>query len=111
MIKRNIILSYILGCIALISAGLVQLELSTFGFWDGYRTTLERAEENLFPVFIWGSVIMGIVFFCLPWVCRKKNRNKILYLAVFLYVLFVGIIGTIEYYYVYVLRLENGTGG
>lgn len=111
VLKFNIIISYLFGCFALISSFIVKLELNFMGFPDGYRTTLQRAEEKFFPVYIWTSLIFGIVFFFLPWLLHKKYSRKLLYLAICIYALFLIIIGALEYYYVFILKLENGTGG
>jgi len=111
VLKVNIIISYFLGCFALISSLLVKLQLNWLGFPDGSITTLERAEEKFLPVFMWTSLYFGLLFFFLPWLLQKKYSRKVLYIAICIYVLFLIIIGAIEFYYVYILKLENGTGG
>jgi hypothetical protein len=51
-----------------------------FGFWDGFTSELDRAENTLATYFIWFSAAMGVWFICLGF-CRSHAdfKKRVLY--------------------------------
>jgi len=103
--KLNRILAYVMGCLALALSFLVYLEyIYLLGFPDGFITELGYAERRLALIFIGISVISASCFFYL-----SARNAKRLYVAGFVYLLFIVSLSLIDYHYR--STLTDGGGG
>lgn len=107
--KRNRILAYLLGIIALITASFVFYTLRFKGFPDGYLTELDRAERRLFSVYILVNIIAGLYCLYLGRIASEKRVGKRLLVVTLLYVILTAVIFVVDDYYI--LNLDNGIGG
>ncbi|MDX6696252.1 MAG: hypothetical protein QOF02_3855 [Blastocatellia bacterium] len=108
--KSNRIVAYLIGCVALALPFLVYMEyIYLLGFPDGFITELESAEQSLAYIFIGISAASASCFVYLGAVASRKSIGRKLSVAVALYILFIVIIYSIDYYYC--LHLMNGVGG
>lgn len=110
--KKHIkhILAFVIGAVALASSFLVYLEyIYMLGFPDGFISELDRAERQLAYVYIVGNVILSSYFIYLGWVAPRKEISKKLFVAIFLYLIFLLSIYFVDYYCR--LHFTGSTGG
>jgi hypothetical protein len=108
--KLNRILAYVIGCVAIASAGLVYVEyIHMLGFPDGFITELGYAERKLARIFIGLSVILGSFFIYLGRIALRKEVRKKLSTATLMYLLVTISISLLDYHYR--STLLDGSGG
>jgi hypothetical protein len=70
-----------------------------FGFWDGFTSELERAENMLARYFIRFSLAMGVWFICLGiWRSHPNFRRRVLY-SCLLFVFAAGVAVSLDLYF------------
>jgi hypothetical protein len=78
---RRRIVPFALACVVFaVSLYLYASYIMWFGFWDGFASELDRAENTLATYFIWFSSAMGVWFVCLGfWRSHAKFNRRVLY--------------------------------
>jgi hypothetical protein len=83
MRTRRIVAFALAGLAFTIALYLDMVYVTMFGFWDGFTSELDRAENMLARYFIWFSAAMGVWFVCLGfWRSHAKFRTRIFYSCV-----------------------------
>ena len=70
-----------------------------FGFWDGFASELDRAENVLARCFIWFSLAMGIWFIGLGFWRSHANFNKRILYSCLLFVLAAAVAVSLDLYF------------
>lgn len=99
------------GILSVLLFILIGVNLQYKGFPDGHKTALDLAEIKLFKPFKWINILFGISFFYLAWLLSRKEVKKVAKLSIVLYLILLLVIAFFEYYYIYILQLDNGIGG
>jgi hypothetical protein len=70
-----------------------------FGFWDGFASELDRAENALARYFVWFSLAMGVWFVRLGFQPSHANfRRRVLYSGL-LYAIAAGVAVSLDLYF------------
>lgn len=110
-ISKLQVLLVVLGITSILLFVFIEINLQYKGFPDGHKTVLDLAEIKLFNPFKWINILFGISFFYLAWLLSRKEVKKVAKLSIVLYLILLLVIAFFEYYYIYILQLDNGIGG
>ena len=70
-----------------------------FGFWDGFTSELDRAENVLARCFIWFSLAMGLWFICLGFRRSHPNFKKRVLYSCLLFALAAAVAVSLDLYF------------
>jgi hypothetical protein len=80
MTTRRIVAFMLAGLMLAVSLPLFTTYIMWFGFWDGFTSALDRAENALARYFIWFNLAMGVWFMRLGfWPSHASFKPRILY--------------------------------
>jgi len=80
MRTRRIVAFALAGLMFAVALYLEMTYVMMFGFWDGFTSELDRAENMLARCFIWFSLAMGAWFVWLGfWRSHASFRRRVLY--------------------------------
>jgi hypothetical protein len=99
MTTRRIVPFALAGLMFAVAFYLEMTYVMMFGFWDGYTSELDRAENALAIYFIWFSLAMGLWFMGLGFAPSHANfKQRVLY-SCLLFVVAAGAAVSLDLYF------------
>jgi hypothetical protein len=99
MRSRRIVAFALAGLAFAIALYLEMTYVMMFGFWDGFTSELDRAENMLARYFIWFSLAMGVWFVCLGfWRSHPNFGRRVLY-SCLLFAFATGVAVSLDLYF------------
>ena len=99
MRRRRTVALALAGLAFAIALYLEMTYVMMFGFWDGFTSELDRAENVLARCFIWFSLAMGVWFVCLGiWRSHANFRRRVL-LSCLLFVFTASVAVSLDLYF------------
>jgi hypothetical protein len=99
MTTRRIVAFMLAGLMLAVSFFLFATYIMWFGFWDGFASELDRAENALATYFIWFSLAMGLWFIGLGFQPSHANFKKRILYSCLLFVIAASVAVSLDLYF------------